>query len=297
MDITIVGGSGFIGSHLADRLILDGHSVKIIDIAKPYQKDIFYSNTNILDFERLKKEIKGSDVVYHLAAYPDVNNAFSAPLDFMNTNVNGTLNILEAARTNDVKRLIFASSVWVYSAADGENVSEDTEIDPLNANHFYALSKILSEAYIRKYYEFYKQEFTILRYGVTYGARAKPNGLVPNFVKKIINDENITIFGDGKNARSLVFINDLVEGNIAALNKIARNKTYNLDGVKPVNIVDFIKILEKIFNKKINVLHEEARKGDYEGKVVSIEKANEELQWHPRISLENGIKEYIKSLR
>lgn len=297
MKILVTGGSGFIGSHLVDQLEKEGYDVKVLDIVKPYRKGIKFVKANILDYESLEKAIKGIDVIYHLVAYQDISNAFNVPAEFMKVNTYGALNVLEAARKNNVKRVIFSSSVWVYSTVKEDFVTEDTPLNPANANHLFTLSKLMSEAYIQSYKRFYNQDFTILRYGVTYGPRAKPNGLVPCFVKKLFNNEEITILGDGNQTRSLIHVKDIVEGNIVALKDIAKNKIYNLDGLKPISINEFLKLIQELFGKKAKIKYEKSKEGDYAGKVVSIEKAKKELGWVPKVSLKEGVKEYSKHVK
>lgn len=292
MNILVTGGSGFIGSHLIDRLEKEDHKVKVLDVVKPHKQGIKLVNANILDYKALEKATKGVDVVYHLAAYPDIGQAFAKPVEFMNVNTYGTLNVLEAARKNDVKRVIFSSSVWVYSTAEEDFVTETTQLNPSEANHPFTLGKLISEAYLQNYKRFYNQEFTILRYGVTYGSRAKPNGLVPCFIKKLINNEEVTVFGNGNQTRSLIHVKDIVEGNVAVLKDIAKNKTYNLDGSKPISINEFLKVIQELFDKKVKIKYEETKEGDYKGKIVSIERARKELNWMPKVSLKEGIKEY-----
>jgi len=158
------------------------------------------------------------------------------------------------------------------------------------------LSKILSEAYIRKYHELFGLDYTILRYGVTYGARAKLHGLVPLFIQKAIKNEPVVIFGNGKQKRSLIYVRDIAAGNIAALQDAAKNKTYNIDGNKSVSVNQFLEVLEKVIGKKINVNYQQARQDDYPGKQVDIEKARKELHWMPETGLEEGIKKYLHSL-
>ncbi len=297
MNILVIGGSGFIGSHLVNTLEENKYNVKILDIVKPYRNDIKFINTNILDFKSLVKNTKNIDIIYHLASHRDISNAFNSPLEFLDTNIKGTLNVLEAIRKNNVKRIIFSSSVWVYSTANEKKVTESTLLDPSKANHLYTLSKIMSEIYIRKYKELYGQDFTILRYGVTYGPRVNPNAIIPLFIKKALNNEELTIYGDGKQTRNLINIKDLIQGNLAVLSNIAKNKIYNLDGINPISINELFDLLQELLNKKLKVKYEKAREGDYQGKIVSVEKAKKDLNWQPKILLKQGIEEYLNYIK
>lgn len=297
MKIAITGGSGFIGSHIAEKLAEKGHSVSIIDLRKPHKigiGGIRYVKADIREKKGMIDALKGAEYIYHLAAVSNVNEAKKDPINCYNTNVLGTMNVLEAARKNDAKRVIFASTVWVYSTSEKEKVDETTKIDISKSRHIYTSSKIAAEFAIQSCKKLYGLDFTILRYGIPYGPRARPETVIPIFVKNALEGKKITIFGDGKSYRNFVYVEDLAEGNVLAMKKKAENNVYNLDGAERVTIKWAVNAISRISGKKPEVGHAEAREEEYKGKHVSIKKAEEELGWKPKTRFDEGIRRYVE---
>ena len=283
MKILITGGSGFIGTYLADGLKKKGYFVSILDIKKTKIKGVNYQNVNVLDLKGVIKAAKGFDVIYHLAA-EKLKNCYSK--NYLNVNTGGTLNVLEAARLNNVKRVILASTVWVYDTVLQENVDEAVKIDINKVNHPFILSKILSEIYCNYYQKFYRLPYTVLRYDVTYGHGS--NTVIPSFVKAAIKYKKITIYGSGNEYRNFVYISDLINGNILALNGIAENQIYNLSGPQSVTIAAAAKAVQIALKPKI--CYNKNNGYTFHGKVVSNLKAKTDLGWTPKIGYIEGIK-------
>jgi len=292
MNILVTGGNGFIGSHVVDKLKNSGHNVTIYDLAKPYTKNLNHINADILDQNKLSESTKDIDVIYHLAAVSNVNKAYEDPTKCINLNSTGTINVLEAARKNNVKRIIFASTVWVYAGTKEENVDETSPFHMPGAGHIYTSTKIAGELYCHDYKELYGQDFTILRYGIPYGPRARETTVIPIFVRKAINKEPLTINGSGKQYRNFVYVEDLAEGNVLALKEAAKNQIYNLDGTIPITIKEVAEAIKSILGN-VKIVHKEAREGDYKGKTVSSEKAKRDLGWEPKTDFLEGMKKYI----
>ncbi|PIN86676.1 epimerase [Candidatus Woesearchaeota archaeon CG10_big_fil_rev_8_21_14_0_10_44_13] len=293
MSIAITGGSGFIGSHIAEKLAEKGHSISIIDVKRPHKAGFDYVKADIIEKQSMMKALEGAEYIYHLAAVSNVDEAKKDPVGCYNTNVLGTLNVLEAARKNDAKRVIFASTVWVYSTSEEEKVDETTHIDISKSRHIYTSSKIAAEFAIQSYKKLYGLDFTILRYGIPYGPRARPETVIPIFVRNALEGKKITIFGDGKSYRNFIYVGDLAEGNVLAMKKSAENKIFNLDGSEVVTIKGVLDSASKISGKKLVVEHAEARDEEYKGRHVSIRRAEEELGWKPKTSFEEGMKRYV----
>jgi len=293
MVVVVTGGSGFIGSHIVDKLIEIGYSVRVIDLMKPHRSDVEFADVDILDPERVKEATKDAEFIFHLAAMSNVNEAFEKPLLTVNLNTVATVNILEAARLHDIKRVLFASTVWIYSGASGENIDENSAFYISGAGHIYTSTKIAAEFYFHNYWELYKVPFTILRYGIPYGPRARRGTVVPIFVDKALRGENLVIFGDGKQYRNFLYVEDLAEGNILALKDIAKNQTYNLEGLRPISVKEVAETVKKLLGGTIEIEYKPGRPGDYGGKVVISEKARKELGWYPKIDFEDGMKRYI----
>lgn len=281
MRILVTGGSGFIGSHVVDKLIDSGNSVSIFDVETPLRKDVKFVKGNIMSLDALKKAMKGIDYVFHIAAFSDVNFVAKDPIKTIKFNILGTANILEAARKNDVKRVLFASSVFVY----GER------------GHLYNTAKKASEMICKNYNVLYGLPFTILRYATAYGPRSRQADVISIFVKLALAGKDLMIHGTGKQVRNFIFVEDLGEGNVAALKEIAKNQTYDLIGAEQKNILEIAKIVKEFANPKISINFDRTRIDDYQGEIGSLEKAEKELGWQPKTDLKTGIKKYIEWYR
>ena len=294
MNIGVIGGSGFIGSHVVDKLIEQGHEVAVFDIMKPHRNDVCHLNIDITNLSKTAVALTGDyDAVYLLAAMADVNDVYKNPVEAGEVNILGVANVLEAARRNEIDRVILASTVWVYGLASEKEVEENTPLHIEKADHIYTSSKIAAELYCQSYQKLYGQNFTILRYGIPYGPRARGGTVVAIFVKKALNGEPLTIFGDGSQYRNFIYVEDLADGNVAALKEIAKNKTYNLEGMRPITVKEVAETVKKLIGD-VEIAYKEERPGDFEGKKVSAEKAKSELGWVPKVKFEEGVRRYIE---
>jgi len=291
MKVLVTGGSGFIGSHVVDKLRGKGVKVRVYDGIMPtYREDIEYYQGSILDRNTLGFAMNGIDAVMHLAAIADVKDVFGEPLKSEAINVRGAINVLEAAKNAKVGKVIYGSTTWVYSEAESNDVDETT---PLHApSHFYTATKLAGEYYCQSYNKLYGLDVTILRYGIPYGPGARDGAVIPIFVKKALNGEVLTIAGDGSQFRKFVYVEDLAEGNVLALKSIASNKTYNLDGIEKITIKQIAETIQKIIGN-VKIEYVPARTGDFSGKEISSELAKSELDWEPRIKFEEGLRRYI----
>lgn len=293
MKVLVTGGAGFIGSHLVDKLRDRGVEVRVFDMVMPtFRKDIEFYHGSLLNFEAVRMALSGIDAVFHLGAIADVKDAYEDPHYTESINVRGTINILEAVRrSSGINRVIYGSTTWVYSEADGEYVDEKT---PLHApSHIYTATKMAAEYYCLAYNKLYNLEVTILRYGIPYGPRARDGAVIPMFVTKALKGEPLTLAGDGSQYRKFVYVEDLAEGNVLALKEIAKNKIYNLEGKEKVTIKQIAETVGKIIgNTKIENIP--ARPGDFSGKEISAELAKKELGWEARTPLEEGVRKYIE---
>ncbi|MDD1777210.1 MAG: NAD-dependent epimerase/dehydratase family protein, partial [Candidatus Helarchaeota archaeon] len=191
MKVLVTGGSGFIGSHIIDQLIEKKHEVTNLDLVPPHRTDINHIKCSILDLDGLVKAFKDIEIVFHLAAASNVNNVYQAPVESVELNSTGTVKILEAARRANVKRVIFASTEWVYSGLTTDQyITEDMLLKP--TEHLYSATKIASEYFCVSYWELYKMPFTILRYGIPYGPRARKGTVFPIFVANALKGLPLT---------------------------------------------------------------------------------------------------------
>jgi len=294
MNIGVIGGSGFIGSHVVDKLIEHGHEITVFDIMKPHRNDVRHIYIDITDLSKACVALTGSyDAVYMLAAMADVNDVHKNPVEAGEVNIMAVANLLEAARRSGIGRVILASTVWVYEMAQVERVNEDTPLIPSKVKHVYTASKLAAELYCHSYQKLYGQNFTILRYGIPYGPRARGGTVIALFVTRALNNEPLIIFGDGSQYRNFIYVEDLAEGNVAALKETAINETYNLEGIQAITIKEVAETVRKLVGD-VPIEYKEERPGDYEGKIASAEKAKRELGWEPKVDLEEGIRRYIE---
>jgi len=292
MKVLVTGGSGFIGSHVVDKLKDKGVDVRVFDATMPnFRSDVEYYQGSILDLSSLSFAMNGVEAVMHLAAVADVKDVFNDPHYSEAINVRGTINVLEGARRAKVKRVIYGSTTWVYSDAATDQVDETT---PLHApSHLYTATKLAGEYYCKTYSKLYDLEVAILRYGIPYGPRARDGAVIPIFVRRALSGEPLTIAGDGSQFRKFVYVEDLAEGNVLALKSIAKNKIYNLDGKDRITIKQIAETIKDILGD-VKIESVPARPGDFSGKEVSSELVKKELGWEPKISFKEGVRRYIE---
>ncbi len=291
MKVLVTGGSGFVGSHVVDNLRDKGVGVRVFDMVIPeYRDDIEFYQGSLLNLEQMRMAVSGVDAVFHLGAVADVNDVFLEPHYSEAINVRGAINVLEAAKNAKVGKVIYGSTTWVYSEAESNDVDETT---PLHApSHFYTATKLAGEYYCQSYSKLYGLDVTILRYGIPYGPRARDGAVIPIFVKKALNGEPLTIAGDGSQFRKFIYVEDLAEGNVLALQSIAKNKVYNLDGKERITIKEIAETIQKIVGD-VKIEYVQGRPGDFSGKEISSELAERELGWNPKVNFEEGIRRYI----
>jgi UDP-glucose 4-epimerase len=289
MRVAITGGSGFIGSHVVDALLAAGHRVRVLDNRPPIQTEAEWYPVDVMDRPALVEAVRGSGAVFHLAAMADVNDIFASPVESVALNTVGTANVLEAARLADAGRVILASTVWVYAATTKQIVDEDTPFEPATNRHIYVSTKIAAELLCRDYATLYGRPFTVLRYGIPYGPRMRDSVVAAAFFKRAFRGEPLRIDGDGLQERFFVYVEDLAKAHVLALEPVAENKTYNLDGDEPVSIRAIAERVRELVGD-VTVEFGPSRPGDLKARVVSTDRAREELGWIPRVSFQEGMR-------
>jgi UDP-glucose 4-epimerase len=291
--VLVTGGAGFIGSHVVDKLRAAGHEPRIFDLRRSPHHGAGEVDTyigDLLDVDDLRNAMRGCDAVAHLAASADVGIVVEEPVEAEALNSRGTLNVLEAARQAGIDRVVYASTIWVYSDGCGAEVDEDTTVGL--PSHLYTATKLAGEMYCKSYSELYDVDFTILRFGIPYGPRARPAAVVPAFVRKAIQGEPLTIAGEGTQSRRFVYVEDLAEGVAAALRPVACNRVYNLVSDRDVSIREIAHTVRDLVGD-VDVVHTEARTADFGGVVVCGKRASRELGWEARTPFEEGVSRYI----
>ncbi len=296
MRTIVTGGAGFIGSHIVDRLVKDGHGVMVIDNESSDSHEQFYYNDEaeyiwyeVQDFYNITHLFQGVDCVFHLAAEANIQSCMTNPTFAINSNVTGTCSVLQAAVENDVKRVIFSSTSAAYGIANDPPLSESMETDCLNA---YSVSKCASEQLCKMFYKLYGLETVTFRYFNVYGERQPTNGqyalVIGLFQKQVEEDLPITVVGDGLQSRDFIHVSDVVEANIKAAltdNKKAIGEIINIGSGKSHTVMDLVKMIGDGFY--INVPE---RRGEARHSRADISKAKTLLNWTPQVDLEEWLK-------
>ncbi len=295
LTILVTGGAGFLGTHLCRRLTNEGHTIKIIDLKK--NKDFPTIIADVRDQTKMEKEMKGVDVVFHLASLIEAGESVKHPQKFIDYNINGTLSILEAMKKNNVTNFIFSSSAAVYGEPIRVPIQEDDRTIPINP---YGMTKLAMEGLLSSYVQSHGFTGVALRYFNLYGPEEhhKPEThAIPRFIEQIYNEKKVTIWGNGKHLRDYIYIDDVVEAHIQALQlmKVEPEKYHymNLSTEKPTSVIEIIQLIEHAMNKKANIQHFEERPGDPLKLYAHAQKAKDVLAWEAKIDIQKGIKKTV----
>jgi UDP-glucose 4-epimerase len=294
MRVLVTGGAGFIGSHVVDRLRSAGYTARILDTRRsPWHDDVETVQGDVRRVEDVRRALRGCDAICHLAAAADVGEVIKAPAESTELNTMGTLAVLEAARLEGVKRIAYASTVWVYSDVDAEQVDEETLLPC--PDHVYTAGKLSGELMCHSYAELYGLQPTVLRFGIPYGPRARPAAVIPSFVDRARRGEALTIAGSGEQQRVFVYVEDLAEGMVRALAPEGIGRTYNLAGRETTTIRGLAEIVREEVGG-VEIVHTEGRAGDLAGAAVCSRRAEAELGWTAATPLREGVRRYIEWL-
>lgn len=303
----VTGGAGFIGSNLCEVLLDKGYQVRCLDDlsnGKQSNVDLFIDNKNytfvngdIRDFETCMRASEGAVYVLHQAAWGSVPRSIEMPLLYEEINIKGTINMMEAARQNGVKKFVYASSSSVYGDEPNLPKQEDREGNLLSP---YALTKMVDEEYGKLYTKLFGLDTYGLRYFNVFGKRQDPNGdyaaVIPKFIKQLLNDEQPTINGDGKQSRDFTYIENVIEANLKACKATheAAGEAYNIAFGGREYIIDIYNGLCKSLGKDIKPIFGPSRKGDIKHSNADISKAKDLLGYEPEWSFERGIDSAIE---
>ncbi len=300
----VTGGAGFIGSHIVDRLLADGHEVRVLDDFSTgheenlqAHKKLTVTRGDVADFGTVSALLHGVYWVFHEAAVASVQKSVDDPLATQKINYQGTLNILEAARENRVKRVAFAASAAAYGDDPQLPKQEGMLPTPLSP---YAVDKLASENACHVYTKLYGLETVCLRYFNVYGPRQDPSspysGVISIFVDRVMQGQRPTIFGDGKQTRDFVFVADVVEANMKAMTAhTPAPHSINIATGNPTDLNTLLATICRIQGVKFNPVYEKDRPGDIRHSYATISGARKYLDWEPKICLEEGLKQLMAS--
>jgi UDP-glucose 4-epimerase len=293
MRVLVTGGSGFIGSHVLDALAAGGHEPVVLDLvpSRHHPPGTYATITgDITDREVTRRAARGCDAIIHLAAVADVNDVVADPVRADRVNVHGTQMILEAARREDIARVIYGSTIWVYGNADAEEATEDTPL--AQPTHLYTATKLAGELYVLAYNAMYGAAHTTLRFGIPYGPRARRAAVVPSFVLRAQRGEALGIAGDGRQARQFVYVEDLAAGIVVALSPEAAGRTYNLVGDERTSVREIADAVCRVV-APVPIAHVPERPADVHLGRVSGKRVAVELGWRPTVPFGEGLGRYV----
>ena len=304
--ILVTGGAGFIGSHLTDKLLNEDYKVCCIDSFDSFY-DVNEKRNNVRvhlnnnNYQLFEGNIENKDfisnvfskfqpeIVVHLAAKAGVRPSVENPYTYEQTNIIGTLNILEVCVRNKVKKFVNGSFSSVYGLNDNILFKES---DPLNRIASpYAATKLASEAFCHTFHNIYKLPIINLRFFTVYGPRQRPDLAIRKFMTKILNNEPIEIYGDGSTSRDYTYVEDIVFGITKAINYNEKDyDTFNLGNSAPIKLIDLVRKIEKAVNKKAKLEYKTIQKGDVPVTYADISKSENRLGYSPKTILDQGLK-------
>jgi len=302
MKILITGGAGFIGSHLADKLIQKGHIVLIVDnLSTGFKQNLNprarFIKTDILDIKKIEKIFKkeSPEIVYHLAAQIDVRKSVEDPIYDFKTNILGSSNLIQASLKHKVKKFIFSSSGGaVYGDANFFPTPESHKEWPTSP---YGISKLSVDKILNYYNKTINFNYTSLRYGNVYGPRQNPHseaGVVSTFLSKMFRGEQPMINGNGKQTRDYVYVEDVVNANILALKNFKKTGIYNVGTSQETNVNEIFSKINKNFGNKFKKVHGPVKLGEQKRSCLDYSRIEKDFGWKPKYDLESGIKQACK---
>jgi UDP-glucose 4-epimerase len=305
MKYLITGGAGFIGSHIANTLVKNGKRVRIFDNFSSGKRenlqglDVEIMEGDLRNDDDVNKAVKGIDIIFHEAAFVSVPESMEKPQECLDVNVMGTSKLFESARRSGVKRVVVASSAAVYGDSEAYPLSEDTLLRQLSP---YAVSKRIDEMYAELFTNQFGLEVVALRYFNVYGPRQRPDSMyaaaVPIFIRRILDNKPITVYGDGGQTRDLVNVKDVVQANLlASEHPSAPGKIFNVCTGVETKLLDLLDILYEIFPNAPKHVHAEPRAGDIYRSIGTPKKIMDTLGFKPQVSLADGLAEAVEVMR
>ena len=299
MNILVLGGTGFIGSNLCEQLVQYGHKVRIMD--RSMKKTAFINShfefveadfTQVEDYGQL---LNGIDIIYHLISTTVPATSNTNPVFDITSNVCSTIKLLQAAVNSKIKKIIFLSSGGtVYGQTDSGLISEEHPTNPICS---YGIQKLTIEKYLYYYYHEYGLDYQIVRLGNPYGKRQlgkNGQGVIPIFIRKVQNNEEIQIWGDGSITRDYIYIDDVSNALRLLLDYRGKVKVFNLGSGKGSSLLDIVNSISIGMGVEPVISFMGARSIDVQSNILDISKISQELRWRPTVELNEGIRQMLK---
>ncbi|MBO4248834.1 SDR family oxidoreductase [Halomicrobium sp. IBSBa] len=311
MRILVTGGAGFIGGHIAERFVVDGHDVVALDNLDPFYDVDIKQHTieqcreqaasgdgsyelvegDVRDADLVAELVADADYVYHQAAQAGVRQSVENPRKYDEVNVDGTLNLLDAARETGLERFVMASSSSVYGKPRYLPYDEEHPTTPVSP---YGASKLAAERYVCAYSEVYDLSAVALRYFTVYGPRMRPNMAISNFVSRCLDGRSPIVYGDGSQTRDFTFIEDVVEANVALLDTDAADgEAINVGSTDNIEIETLAQEIRDQLAPELDLVYEERHDADAEHTHASTERAAELLGYEPEYTIREGVSAFI----
>jgi UDP-glucose 4-epimerase len=297
--ILVTGGGGFIGSHLVRALLERGDHVRVLDNFATGNRvnleglEIEVVEGELRSYERVHNAVRSCEVVFHLGALGSVPRSVQDPLTTSAVNVEGTLNVLLAARDEGVRRVVFASSSSVYGSSAELPARESGPVDPISP---YGVAKLAAERYCVSFSRVYETfETVVLRYFNVFGPRQNPfseyAAAVPKFLTAVAAGEQVTVFGDGGQARDFTYVANVIDANLLAADAPgASGRIFNVAAGAPHSVNELLETIGSLLETSVDKVHTEPRPGDIRDSFADIASAREILGWEPRVGFEDGLR-------
>ena len=299
----VTGGAGFIGSHIAEALVNRGDRVRVLDNLitgrrenlSPFADGIEFIEGDIRDYAATLRAAEGASVIFHQAAVPSVPRSVAEPALNHDINVNGTFNVLMAAREVRARRVVYAASSSAYGETETLPKQEEMSPSPLSP---YAAAKLFGEYYCRVFTRVYNLETVSIRYFNVFGPRQDPSspysGVISKFITTLLDGESPVIYGDGEQSRDFTYVSNVVDANLRAAESVeAVGQVINLGIGERVTLNQLLAELQKIIGSNLPARYEEARAGDVRHSLAAISRAGELIDYRPSVRLAEGLKRTV----
>jgi UDP-glucose 4-epimerase len=296
MKVFVTGGSGFIGIPLVRHLLEKGHEVKMLDLKEPAisHKNLKFVNKSVMD--ELAEDIKGCDLVLHLAAILGVNNSDNKPLETMRINLEGSVNVFKSAIEANVKHMVYASSSEVYGEPRELPIREDSVKGPVST---YGVSKLAAEIYAKAHNHEFDADIKIVRFFNVYGHGQSDNFVVPIFLNNALANKPISVFGNGNQTRCFTYVEDAVRGILKVVEKGKTGEAYNIGNNQPTTMLELAELIKEITGSSSEIIKAgfgkdtRLKEREIEYRVPDISKI-ESLGWKPTTMVREGIKKILE---